>query len=157
MGWATLLEPCATLQPPFSGAWVLARGFCSHPRSFNQHSEWDPLLLAEVSVSDLSSAAISVGRPSIWCLAGKGTFLSNVFSLSLSPCLRYTLWKSSTSKIYFCTGYILCFTWSGFLCFSQNTTPVPCLSWQREKNAVCFNITLGLSMQQVKRCDKYTC
>ena len=33
---------------------------------------------------------------------------------------------------------------------------MPCLSWQGKKNAVCFNITFGLSMQQVKRCDKYT-
>lgn len=54
------------------------------------------LLLAEVSVSDLSSAAISVGRPSICCLAGKGTFLSNVFSLSLS----LTLFKVYPLEIF---------------------------------------------------------
>lgn len=63
-------------------------------------------------------AAISVGRSLHLALGREGNFPLKCFlSLSLSPCLRYTLWKSSTSKIYFCTGYILCFTWSGFLFF----------------------------------------
>lgn len=50
-------------------------------------------------------------------LGREGIFPLNCFSLSRAPCLRYTLWKSSTSKICFCTRHLLCFICSSFLFF----------------------------------------
>lgn len=90
---STKLLPARWVGPPSLGSGFCQRSvFCSYFRGKALH--------------------LALGREGNFPLK---CFLSLSPSLSLSPCLRYTLWKSSTSKIYFCTGYILCFTWSGFL------------------------------------------
>lgn len=53
----------------------------------SQPTKQDLFQLAMLSIGDLSSVAISVGRPSSWSLAARGTFSSNVF-FSLPPPLH---------------------------------------------------------------------
>lgn len=147
---------CTTLQPPL---WSMC---------FNQ---------SIVFLSTKLLAAQWVGPPSlgsgfcqlsVFCsyfrgkalhlvLGRQGNFPLKCFpSLSRAPCLRYIPFGNlQLARFIFAQGTY--FVLHGLAFFSSTKTPVPCLSWQREKNAVCFHITFGLTTQQVKRSDKYTC
>lgn len=104
---------------PFYGASVFIRVVYSHPLCSQQQDERDLLAWQWFLQLFLWEGPPPSGT---W---QQGELSSQMFSLFFLPCLRYTLWKSAASKIYFCTGHILCVTWSGFLFFEQNAAPCP--------------------------------